>query len=132
MFKALIADPANENIRYLEGYGETSQGHNAYLTFIAPDKFVKKLIAIHDYKELACNDKSLATLINPPKDYMKKMSFWDADLVVKHAQIKCYHQSGYSNKWTSNGESEFLIDHLENDTETVEPYWKVYFHETGI
>jgi hypothetical protein len=132
MFKAVIADPIPNEVRSLEGYGETSQGHNIYLTFIAPDKFIKKIIGVYGFKEGSCDDKKLSALLTPPAGYVKKMSFWDIQSAVSHAKVMCYQQDTSSNKRSSNATKEFLIDQLVDDTKTTEPFWKVYFHETGI
>jgi hypothetical protein len=131
-FKFIISDPIPSEVRFVEGYGETSQGHNIYLKFIASDKFVKKMIAMHKYNESSCKEQDYKTLFFPPEDYLKNMSFWNASSILKNQNIKCYKKSGYANRWTSNAEGEFAIKELENDSETKEKYWQVYFHEIGI
>ncbi len=132
MFKAVVADPIPSEVRSLEGYGETSQGHNIYLTFIAPDKFIKKIIGVYGFKEGSCDDKKFSSLLAPPASYVKKMSFWDIQSAKSHAKVTCYLQDAGSNKWSSNAEKEFLVYQLDDDIKTTEPFWKVYFHENGI
>lgn len=132
MFEALIEKPVPTSIRNLEGYGEVVQGHNVYLKFEASDNYVKKkLIPLHEYKEVDCVDKVFNSLY-PSIDISKQMIFWNIDELKKHPGIICYAAQGYKNKWTSEGASIFVVDPAVSGPSTTEAYRTVYFHETGI
>jgi hypothetical protein len=139
MFKAIIVDPIPSYVEELKGYGELSQGHSIYLKFLAPQSFIDTQIrALHSYAKVACAERDVVANLIPygitkdPRGYKAVMPYWDVEEVQKHKNVTCYVARGYKNKWTSEGESYFMIDVVENDTKTAEPYVSVYFHETGI
>ncbi|MEI6222211.1 MAG: hypothetical protein WCP97_05600 [bacterium] len=118
LFHYLIEQTVPTEISNLKGTGDTWQGHNVYLTFNAPESYRQKLTTIHNYKKIDC--KAITKDITLPAGWDAYLPSWDLKTIT---DAICYQATGYSNEWTSLGNSTIIIF---SNTDTV------LFHEVGI
>lgn len=118
IYKHIISQNISDKIDKILATGYTFQGHLLYLVIEFNDKtYIDELKKTHDYKIIDC--KKIISALTIPEDLKDKLKEWQIPQNLD--ELSCYRASGYSNNWTSNGESIFFVNTN-----------KVFFYEIGI